>query len=168
MFVADFVGESNMLRGRLERDGDGTWLQRGEWRWRVDPAVAGAPRPAATARRRPSWSGPEHLRVAALDAPRDGANSVEATVTEVLYLGSTPQDRAEAARRRGRQSSASRPATAGDWRPGDKVRLEWSVERAVVVPDPATTGETPPRTGDVGPDDEAPPDAAAPHDPLDI
>ena len=25
-----------------------------------------------------------------------------------------------------------------DWRPGDQVRLEWSVERAVVVPDPAT------------------------------
>ncbi|HUP54329.1 MAG TPA: ATP-binding cassette domain-containing protein, partial [Methylomirabilota bacterium] len=42
VFVADFVGESNMLRGRLERDADGTWLQRGEWRWRVDPTVAGA------------------------------------------------------------------------------------------------------------------------------
>ena len=29
VFVADFVGESNILRGRLERDGTATWLPRG-------------------------------------------------------------------------------------------------------------------------------------------
>jgi putative spermidine/putrescine transport system ATP-binding protein len=135
VFVADFVGESNMLRGRLERDGDGTWLHRGSWRWRVDPSVADAPglghgEPAALVVR------PEHLRVVAKDAPRDGANGVEAAVTEVLYLG--PTRKIELALPDGVAAVVRQPAgTEGDWRPGDRVRLEWSVDRAVVVPDPA-------------------------------
>ncbi len=135
VFVADFVGESNMLRGRLERDGDGTWLKRGTWRWRVDPIVPGTPglgdgEPAALVVR------PEHLRVVAVDAPRDGANTVEAAVTEVLYLG--PTRKIELALPDGVAAVVREPAgTAGDWRPGDQVRLEWSVGRAVVVPDPA-------------------------------
>ena len=143
MFVADFVGESNMLRGRLERDGDGTWLQRGSWRWRVDPAVAsstGVPDggPAALVVR------PEHLRVVATDAPRDGANAVDAAVTEILYLG--PTRKIELALPDGVAAVVREPAgTAGDWRPGDQVRLEWSVDRAVVVPDPAD-GDAPART----------------------
>jgi putative spermidine/putrescine transport system ATP-binding protein len=164
VFVADFVGESNMLRGRLERDGDGTWLQRGEWRWRVDPTVAGASglhdgSPAALVVR------PEHLRVTALDAPRSEANRVDATVTEVLYLGSTRK--IELKLPDGLATVVREPAaTAGDWRPGDKIRLEWSVDRAVVVPDPATTPGAPlvdrsAATGASLVDDE-------PHDPLAI
>ena len=35
MFVADFIGESSMLRGRLERGGDGAHLARDGSRWRV-------------------------------------------------------------------------------------------------------------------------------------
>ena len=30
LFVADFIGESNILRGRYDADGDGGWLTRGE------------------------------------------------------------------------------------------------------------------------------------------
>ena len=160
VFVADFVGESNMLRGRLERDGDGTWLHRGEWRWRVDPTVAGAPglrddAPAALVVR------PEHLRVVALDAPRNGANSVEAAVTEVLYLGSTRK--IELKLPDGGAAVVREPAaTAGDWRPGDQVRLDWSVDRAVVVPDPAATGVGTSAPEDAARGDETPPvDAAA-------
>jgi putative spermidine/putrescine transport system ATP-binding protein len=138
VFVADFVGESNMLRGRLERDADGTWLKRGVWRWRVDPAVAGAVglsdgEPAALVVR------PEHLRVLALDAPQTSANRIEATVTEILYLGSTRK--IELTLPDGLAAVVREPAaTAGDWRPGDQVRLEWSMDHAVVVPDPALDG----------------------------
>ena len=138
VFVADFVGESNMLRGRLERDADGTWLQRGSWRWRVDPTVADAPglregEPAALVVR------PEHLRVVAADAPGDGANAVEATVTEILYLG--PTRKIELALPDGLATVVREAAgSAGDWRPGDRVRLQWSVSRAVVVPDPTGDG----------------------------
>ena len=138
IFVANFVGESNMLRGRFERDGEGAWLQRGEWRWRIDPSTPGAADlsdgdPAALVVR------PENLRVVALDAPRDGANGVDAAVTEVLYLG--PTRKIELALADGVAAVVREPAgTAGDWRPGDRVRLEWAVERAVVVPDPAPPG----------------------------
>jgi putative spermidine/putrescine transport system ATP-binding protein len=141
VFVADFVGESNMLRGRLERDADGTWLQRGESRWRVDPTVAGAVglsdgEPAALVVR------PEHLRVLAVDASQTSANRVDATVTEVLYLGSTRK--IELKLPDGQAAVVREPAaTAGDWRPGDHVRLEWSVDRAVVVPDPSVDGSSP-------------------------
>jgi putative spermidine/putrescine transport system ATP-binding protein len=165
VFVADFVGESNMLRGRLERDDDGTWLQRAEWRWRVDPSVAGA-RGLHDGEAAALVVRPEHMRVTAPDASRTEANSVEATVTEVLYLGSTRK--IELNLPDGLAAIVREPAaTAGDWRTGDRVRLEWSVERAVVVPDPATTGETL-RLADVPPNDVAPPDDAEPHDPLAI
>ncbi|MBA2299807.1 MAG: ABC transporter ATP-binding protein [Chloroflexi bacterium] len=153
VFVADFVGESNMLRGTLARDGDGTWLTRGPWRWRVDPGASGAGNlrhgePAALVVR------PEHLRVVARDSPQDGANGVEAAVTEVLYLG--PTRKIELALPDGLAAVVRQPAgTPGDWRPRDEVRLEWSVERAVLVPDPTsdfTAG--------------SPPDADAAVDPL--
>jgi putative spermidine/putrescine transport system ATP-binding protein len=139
IFVANFVGESNMLRGRFERDGEGTWLRRGELRWRIDPKTAGAADlrdgdPAALVVR------PENLRVVAVDAPRDGANGVDAAVTEVLYLG--PTRKIELALADGVAAVVREPpGTAGDWRPGDRVRLEWAVERAVVVPDPAPPGQ---------------------------
>ena len=140
VFVADFVGESNLLRGRFERDGDTTWLQQGERRWRVDPSSPAASglrhgEPAALVVR------PEHLRVVAVDGPRDGANGVDAAVTEVLYLG--PTRKIALALADGVAAVVREPAgTAGDWRPGDRVRLEWAVERAVVVPDPAPPGPT--------------------------
>ena len=136
VFVADFVGESNLLRGRLERDGTGWALVRDAWRWRVDPALGGGEAlgdgdAAALVVR------PEHLRVVAEDAPRDGANGIEAAVTEVLYLGSTRK--IELALPDGQDAVVREQAGAsGDWRPGDRVRLEWAVERGVVVPDPAS------------------------------
>ena len=40
LFVADFIGESNILRGRFERDRDGAWLAREDTRWRVGAAQA--------------------------------------------------------------------------------------------------------------------------------
>jgi putative spermidine/putrescine transport system ATP-binding protein len=49
LFVADFIGESNILRGRFERDAGG-WLVRDDARWRV-----------STAR----WSGHARRRLAA-------------------------------------------------------------------------------------------------------
>jgi len=157
VFVADFVGESNMLRGRLEREGDVMWLHRGAWRWRVDPTIAGAPGlgdgvAAALVVR------PEHLRVVAIDAPKDGANGVDAAVTEVLYLG--PTRKIELALPDGVAAVVRQPAgTEGDWRPGDRVRLEWSVDRAVVVPDPAGDAPVAPDTPQL---EATPPDAPRP------
>ena len=43
LFVADFIGESNILRGRYEQDGRGGLGHAGAWRWRVGPAPPSAP-----------------------------------------------------------------------------------------------------------------------------
>jgi putative spermidine/putrescine transport system ATP-binding protein len=146
VFVADFVGESNMLRGRLERDAGGWWLVRGAWRWRVDPTVADVDglRDGETVA---LVVRPEHLRVVAPETARDGANGVDASVTEVLYLGATRKIElllADGVAAVVRENAGA----SGDWRPGDRVRLEWAIERGVVVPDPAsepaaTTGAEP-------------------------
>jgi putative spermidine/putrescine transport system ATP-binding protein len=135
IFVADFVGDSNLLRGQLEREDGAAWLVRGAWRWRVDPALAEAQGltgegPAALVVR------PEHLHLVAADTSSQGRNGVEAAVTEVLYLGSSRK--IELALPDGQAMVLRESAdAAGDWRPGDRVRLEWSVERGVVVPDPS-------------------------------
>ncbi len=137
LFVADFIGESNILRGRYERDdAGGARLVRGEWRWRVGQGAAersglvdGAP--AALVVR------PERIRIvgAAEEVPA-GANSVEATVVDALYLGSdrkyglTLPDGQRAAVREQRDDEERQ------WQSGDSVRLTWSVDDGVLVADP--------------------------------
>ena len=76
LFVADFVGESNILRGRFERDGDGGWLTRDDSRWRVGAAATaraaldGGP-PAALVVR------PERLRIVGADDAGAGGDRGE-------------------------------------------------------------------------------------------
>ena len=133
VFVADFVGESNLLRGHLERDGNDWSLVRDGVRWRVDARVAearGLPPGAAAA----LVVRPEHLRVVGIDAPHDGANRIDARVTEVLYMG--PTRKVELVLADGSAAVVREDAAAaGPWRPGDAVIVEWAIERGVVVPD---------------------------------
>jgi putative spermidine/putrescine transport system ATP-binding protein len=138
LFVADFIGESNILRGHHERDDSGgAWLVRGAWRWRVGKAAAERAglenaAPAALVVR------PERIRIvgAAEEVPA-GANAVEATVADALYLGSdrkyglTLPDGQRAAVREQRDDQERQ------WQSGDAVRLTWSVDDGVLVADPA-------------------------------
>jgi putative spermidine/putrescine transport system ATP-binding protein len=138
LFVADFIGESNILRGRYERDGTGGgWMTRGTWRWRVGQAAseraaldAGAA--AALVVR------PERLRiVGSAEEVADGSNAVEAAVADVLYLGS---DRKYGLKLPDGQRAVVREQRDGDdhpWESGDSVRLTWSIEDGVLVADPA-------------------------------
>jgi putative spermidine/putrescine transport system ATP-binding protein len=134
LFVADFIGESNILRGRFERDGNGGWLTRAAWRWRVGPAwmersaLESGVAAALVVR-------PERLQLIAADAaPDTGVNAVEAAVTEVLYLGSTRKF--ELALPDGVPAVVRQPiGTPGDWRPGDRVQLAWSIDDGVLVAD---------------------------------
>ena len=134
LFVADFIGESNILRGTLERNGDGGWLTRAGSHWRVnasrDDGAEPPDGPAALIVR------PERLRVESRGGAADPArNTVEATVTEVLYVGAT---RKIALRLPDGQVAIGRESAAADaqWAPGDQVNLSWAVRDGVVVPDP--------------------------------
>jgi putative spermidine/putrescine transport system ATP-binding protein len=136
LFVADFIGESNILRGRLELDAEGAWLTRASWRWRLGPAAT----------RRSALEGgsasalivrPERLRIVGPDDPvGPGLNSIEAAVTDVLYLG--PIRKYELALPDGRPAVVRQQVGSAEreWRAGDRVRLCWAVDDAVVVADP--------------------------------
>ena len=138
LFVADFIGESNILRGRFEPAGDGGWLVRDPWRWQVGAAAAarasleGGAAAALVVR-------PERLRIVGVDAGpglATGVNAVDAIVRDVLYLGSMrkfelvlPDGNAAVVRQQ-------RGGGAHEGRPGDRVRLTWAVDDGVLVADP--------------------------------
>jgi putative spermidine/putrescine transport system ATP-binding protein len=137
LFVADFIGESNILRGRFERDGDGGWLARDDARWRVSAAQverAGlGPGSAAALVIRP-----ERLRMVGPDETdaTAGANTIQASVRDALYLGSTRKY--ELTLLDGRAARVRRQLGGGEreWQPGDRVGLAWAVDDAVLVADP--------------------------------
>jgi putative spermidine/putrescine transport system ATP-binding protein len=138
LFVADFIGESNILRGRFERDTQGAWLARDDARWRVGGAqaeragVADGARAAIVVR-------PERLRIVDPDDAAGGSaavNMIRATVRDALYLGSTRKY--ELTLPSGQAVSVRRQVDGGEgeWQPGDRVGLAWAVDDAVLVADP--------------------------------
>jgi putative spermidine/putrescine transport system ATP-binding protein len=137
LFVADFIGESNILRGRYERDGaDGGWLSRDAARWRVSAAAAqrasldGGAAAALVIR-------PERIRILAQsDNAPTNANVVEATVDDVLYLGSERKYGLRLAD--GGTAAVREPRGGGErvWESGDAVRLAWAVDDGVLLADP--------------------------------
>ena len=137
LFVAEFLGESSVIRGPLEPDGDGSCLRVGERRVRVTGRPAGGGAAAVVIR-------PEHLRVQPAAAPvAPGANALPARVTQEIYLGSgrkleltLPDGTVLLAREQADRLSGVRH--------GDEVTVVWDVERGVLLDD--TTGTTPPPT----------------------
>ncbi len=142
LFVADFIGESNIFRGRYETNGAGPTVERGDWRWTVGQAAAaraGLENGTAAA----LVVRPERLRMLPVDQlVPGGTNAVEASVGEVLYLGSSrkyelalPDGTAAVVRDQG--------GSDGVFRTGDHVRLAWRVDDGVVVADPSGPGSAP-------------------------
>jgi putative spermidine/putrescine transport system ATP-binding protein len=137
LFVADFIGESNILRGTYEADGaDGGWMTNGRSRLRIGRAAAersaldsGAA--AALVVR------PERIRIVGEGSePASGMNVLGATVGDVLNLG--PDTRYELVLDGGQRVSVREPR-GGNGRPmehGDRVRIAWSVEDGLLVADP--------------------------------
>jgi putative spermidine/putrescine transport system ATP-binding protein len=134
LFVADFIGESNILRGRFERDGDGGWLVREGWRGRISPAAVAragiGPGVAAALVIRP-----ERLEVRATDAPdRPAENSMPATIRDVLFLGS--MRKFELVLSTGESAVVRSPIEPTAHAAGEQVKVVWEVERGVLVADP--------------------------------
>ena len=129
VFVAEFLGDSNVLRGTVSRDGR---ILRGESYELVLAEGGGAVRPgrsgAVVVR-------PERIHILTEgQVAGAGHNVLEATVSEVVYLG--------AARKvvlefpwggRGLVREAMRAASSA--KRGDRVRVAWAPEECVLVPD---------------------------------
>ncbi len=147
LFVASFMGESSIFRGRLERDLSGAYLANE--RRRIPVAEAACARlglrhgqPAALVVR------PERVRVRGA-AERNGASaSVRGVLREVVYLGSARKYLVDLG---GEQQVLARVAAGAeqDWPSvGQEVTVSWDLEYGVLVADEAAEG--------------APPGAAAP------
>jgi len=138
LFVADFIGESNILRGRYEVDGGaGGWMTRDETRWRVGAASAGRSDVASGAAAALVVR-PERMRVLADGATPDGLNTADTTVDEVLYLG--PDIKYQLALPWGQRISIREPREldARELERGERVRIGWKVEDGLLVADPAS------------------------------
>ena len=141
LFVADFIGESNILRGRYEADGaDGGWMTQGATRWRVGPAAVaqasleGGAAAAIVIR-------PERTRITGTSGnATPGANEVDATVAEVLNLG--PDTKYELTLEGGQRVAVREPRERGgrELQRGDHVRLTWAVEDGLLVADREGSG----------------------------
>jgi len=139
LFVADFIGESNILRGRYEHEADGSdggWIANGSARWRVGrravdrSGLDGGAAAALIVR-------PERTRI--LDEGTTvppGANVADATVGDVLNLG--PDTRCELTLDGGQRVAVreARSGTARSLQLGDRVRIAWAVDDGLVVADP--------------------------------
>jgi putative spermidine/putrescine transport system ATP-binding protein len=149
LFVADFVGESNIFRGRLDATGADAAVVRDDWRLRVAPrapASAGLANGDAAA----VVVRPERLRVRAAErapgssgAPRDvAANAFPGVVREVIYLGSTRKYVVELRDGTTVQSRVQVGQDSGELAPGSAAEISWTIDSSVLVrdegPAPAT------------------------------
>ncbi len=127
-FVADFLGEANMLEATLvERDGR-TFLEGPH-----GARVGAGPEAARPGSRHTVLLRPENVRVLASGERAD--NEIEGEVSQLAFFGSSV--RVTAALPCGISllaRNASNPGPAGSVR-GEKVRLGWSDSAVVVVPD---------------------------------
>ncbi len=135
LFVADFIGDSNILRGRFQSNGDAGWLVQGDRRLHVSqPAVerAGIANDGDGA----LVVRPERIRITEPGGHAPGTNAVAATVTEVLFLG--PIRKYELTLADGQRAVVRVQAGSGEraWRPDDRVSLTWEVDDGVLVADP--------------------------------
>jgi spermidine/putrescine transport system ATP-binding protein len=139
-FVANFIGTSNIVTGRLDRKGDG-WALGGlgpDERVLVDHAEGLQPGQAEIAVR------PEKIVLRAeADPPPPDRCALRAKVTEVVYLGTSTQYRTVADAGQSiavyRQNAASTPGA--EVLVGQVGWLEWSPEHSYVLGTPAEAQE---------------------------
>ena len=138
LFVAEFIGESNIIRGRFEHDGGAAgWIVREPWRCLVGSgsvqraAMDGGAAAGLVVR-------PERMRILApTDEAPSGVSVLDGTVDEALYLGSDRKYGLQLADGQHVTVREQRDGSERVWARGDMVRVAWSVEDAVLLPDPA-------------------------------
>jgi ABC-type Fe3+/spermidine/putrescine transport system ATPase subunit len=140
LFVADFMGESNVFRGRLLARGAARWVAGDGWEYPVGPSaqVDGVTPGDAVA----MICRPERMRIARVDGTLSQPTCLVGRLTKTTYLGGI--SRHEISLREGRSVTV---VTLGPDRsgaaPGDEVRVEWCADDTIVVPDTGPGGDTP-------------------------
>lgn len=126
-FVADFIGESNIFSGRL--DGNCTHLDSEGMNLSVPNTMLKGNQPAALVVR------PERMRLSALGTEIANANSVDATVKDIIYLGSERKYELELAN--GTVLIARHQVGRTEINPavGETVLASWQIDHGVVVTD---------------------------------
>ena len=140
LFVADFIGDANIFRGRLQLDGELAWIVRDAFRWRVSlEAVQRAglvTRAAAAVVVRPErlWVEPAEP-APAMSARAALSNSSPAVLSEIIYLGSSRKYVLTLAG--GASVTVRRQADepGPDLRVGRVVTVGWRVADGVVLAD---------------------------------
>lgn len=130
VFVADFLGESNIFRGRIEQAGSATSIKVGD-------VILSAPESTQHLRGKSAAMMVRPERVAIRTASSSGEaneNSLDGVVGQVIYLGS--ERRTEVRLDSGEAVLVSEKAGAHtDLSNGDRVQIFWKVDDAVVLSD---------------------------------
>lgn len=129
VFVAEFLGDSNVLRGTVTADGN--TLRGDHYELALGDSKSGVrPRGAGAVVIRPERI---HILTEGQSAPT-GQNVLEATVAEVVYLGAARKVALEFGwGGRGLVRESMRAATSAVR--GDHVRVAWAPAESVLVPD---------------------------------
>jgi spermidine/putrescine ABC transporter ATP-binding subunit len=128
-FVAEFIGESNLLEGRVETaDGGAAFV-----------AGSGARLPAAPGPRAARPGGPCTLmvrpeKIAIGPAGGDPADGLAGTVEEVVYVGEFTRYRVRVTREVVVGVKTANTHETFRAKPGDPVRLRWAAADAYLVP----------------------------------
>ncbi len=84
VYVADFIGDVNIIEGRASAQGNGTY--RIDWAEGQAPLLATSPRPFSEGDTCHLAVRPEKITISA-DRPQDAANAVQGKVHDIAYLG---------------------------------------------------------------------------------
>ena len=127
-FVADFIGEANILRGKLRHDGALAVIEGPGWRASLaknDPRVAAcSANPSLVLR-------PERIHVNLPGA--DGSNGAEGVIVDKIYLGTEYRLIVRLAEDAVIQLRSRDIATIAGLNASDSVRLSWQPEDLVII-----------------------------------
>lgn len=131
LFVADFLGESNVFEGTVERSGEETRLRGEGFTLRVPAQAAGTSGPAAMVVR------PErlHLRRNGTN-PSIGDNILRGRVRQIIYFGASRRIELEMPDRR-RVLVREQAGPGASLTEGDTAEVFWSPDEARLLPRPA-------------------------------
>ncbi|MCB5410719.1 ABC transporter ATP-binding protein [Pseudogemmobacter faecipullorum] len=129
-FVADFIGEANILRGQLRHDGALAVIEGPGWRASLpksDPRVAASSASPSLVLR------PERIHVNRADAVADAANGAEGVIVDKIYLGTEYRLIVRLADNAVIQLRSRDIATLAALNAADRVRLSWQPEDLVII-----------------------------------